>query len=207
MAFVVSSRAGAVAGFVGVAAFLVLYVIAASAMAAGPGYDITKNLLSDLGNPTSPAPWAFNSAVIIAGLLVIPFGLALGSVFGGWWGRAAQVDLTLAGVALIGVGIYPEGSPLHGPLARTFFLLMTIAFGLLVRPMFASKAFRPVGAGVTATAFVFAIVLVATDVAGVGFERLAEHLGVYAALVWQTSTALHLWRASTEAAEPRAAPT
>ena len=208
MAFVVSSRAGAVAGLAGVVIWTALYLLSAAAMAAGPGYSITENFLSDLGNPASPAPWAFNLADILAGLLAIPFGLALGGKLGGMWGRAAQAAIVLSGIALIGVGVYPEGSlyGLHTTFSLAFFLLLTIALGLLLRPMFASRAFSPVGAWVTAIAFVFAVAIVATFIGRIGNDHLAEHLGVYAALVWQTSTGLHLWRASTEAAEPLAAP-
>jgi hypothetical membrane protein len=48
----------------------VLYSIA---MASDPSYTFGKNYLSDLG--VGPGAWAFDSGLIIAGLLLVPFSV------------------------------------------------------------------------------------------------------------------------------------
>ena len=204
-----SPRTGAWTGLALVVIWAGLYLVAAvSAATSTYGYTITGNYLSDLGNPRAPAPWAFNAADILAGLLAIPFGLALGGALPRSWGRGVSAFVILGGIALMGVGVFPEESPygLHGTFSLAFFLLLTIALGVGLKPFFASKTFRPVGAWVAAAAFVLNVILVAAWVVSLGSAQLAEHLGVYSALVWTTSTALHLWRAGAEAAQPRAAP-
>lgn len=198
--------------------WVALYLVAAiSAMnpgfsidGRGPpnGYTITGNYLSDLGNPAAPAPWAFNLGCILAGLLAIPFGVALGATLPRPWGRAATVLVALGGIALVGVGVFAEGSPfgLHGTFSLAFFLLLTIALAFVLKPFFGSPTFRPVAAWVTVAAFVLSVVLLVTFVANVGNPYLAEHLGVFAGLAWTGTVAVHLWRAPVEAAQPKAAP-
>jgi hypothetical membrane protein len=201
MTSLVSPRLGALAGLAGLSLWIILYAVAAFAMASGPGYSITKNYLSDLGNPKSPAPWAFNSADMIAGIAAIPFGLALGSAIGGRVGRLLQGLVVAAGVALTFIGIFPEESPydLHGRFSTAFFLLLTLSLGVLTVPALRSPVLRPVGGWVTAVAFVFNVVLVLTTVLNLAAPQLGEHLGVYAALAWQLSTSLHLWRSPAPA--------
>ncbi len=204
----VTPRVGAWSGVALVLVWFPLYLVAAIAAVMSPyGYSITGNALSDLGNPRAPAPWAFNAGCILAGLLTIPFGLGLGGSLGGKWGRATKVLLPLAGVALVGVGVFPEESPynLHGTFSRVFFLLLAIAIGVLLRPFFASDTFRPVAAWIGVVAFGFALILVAADIGNLAFFHLAEHLAIYAALGWQMSVAAHLWRVSTVTG-PMAAP-
>ncbi len=202
MASLVSPRLGALAGLAGFSLWMILYAVAAVAMASGRGYSITGNYLSDLGNPrTAAAPWAFNAADIIAGLAAIPFGFALGSAIGGRVGRLLQVLVVVAGIALTFIGIFPEESPydLHGRFSTAFFLLLTVSLGVLTVPALRSPVLRPVGGWVTAVAFVFNVVLVLTTVLNLAAPQLGEHLGVFAALAWQLSTSLHLWRSPAPA--------
>jgi len=203
-----SPRIGALVGFALVAVWVALYLVAALSATSSPyGYTITGRYLSDLGNPAAPAPWAFNWACILAGLLAIPFGLALGGMLPKPWGLATSVLVALGGGALVGVGAYPEGSAfgLHTTFSLAFFLLLTVALGVALKPFFGSPSFRPVGAWVTAAGFVINVILLVAFVANVGNPYLAEHLGVFAGLAWVGTTAAHLWRASIAAAQPQAA--
>jgi hypothetical membrane protein len=204
MEFRVTPKVGALAALAGFSLWLTLYAISALAMASGPGYDITMNYLSDLGNPRSPAPWAFNAAVILAGGLAAPFGIALGGVVGGRWGTAVKVLVVLTGAALVGVGVFPEESPygLHGLFSIAFFLILTTALGVFLLPSLRMATFKPLGGWVTAAAFALNVILVVTWLAGIGNPYLSEHLGVYAALAWQLSTAFHLLSVGTAATTP-----
>ncbi len=179
-----NARTGGLLGFAAIAAWTLLYLVA---VAATPTYTITGSYLSDLGNPNAPAPWAFNAADILGGILFAPFGFVVGRTVGGRAGRAAQVLLPISAVGLIFVGIFPEGSPysLHTIVSAVFFLLLAVSAGLVGVPMYASTTFRPLGgylAGITVAA---AVAFLATS------NRLLEHVVVYAALVWQAWTA---WR-------------
>ncbi len=208
MRAIVTPRAGVLAGLAGLTAWIALYAISALAMASGPGYDVTRNYLSDLGNPASPAPWAFNAACLLGGILAIPFGLALGDALGGRGGRVLKFLIPLAGLSLVGVGAFPEGSPygLHGLVSLLFFVLLTASQGAMVLPALRAPTFRPLGGWVTAGAFVLSAALIISFFAGVGNDHLAEHLGVYGGLAWQLSSALYLWRSPTVAARTVTAP-
>jgi hypothetical membrane protein len=202
-------RTGAWAGILLVLVWVGLYLVAAVAAVRSPyGYNVVDYYLSDLGNPAAPAPWAFNAGDILAGLLAIPFGLALAGTVPRVWGRVAGTLVVLAGVSLVGVGAFPEGSPygLHGTFSLAFFLLLTIALGVVIRPFFRPGPYRPLAAWVTVGAFALNVVLVVTWVANVGDPQLSEHLGVFSALGWTGTTSFALWHAPTATTQPRAAP-
>jgi len=203
-----SPRIGALAGLALVAIWVSLYLVAALSAVASPyGYTIAGSYLSDLGNPAAPAPWAFNLACILAGALAVPFGLALAGVLPKGWGLATAVLVAIGGGALVGVGVYPEGSPfgLHGAFSLAFFLTLTVALGVALKPFFATAALRPIAAWVTAAAFIINVVLLVAFLANVGDPQIAEHLGVFSALAWTGTTAAHMWRASVAAAQPQPA--
>jgi len=178
------ARTGGLLGFAAIATWTLLYLVA---VASTPTYTITGSYLSDLGNPNAPAPWAFNAADILGGILFVPFGFIVGRTVGGRVGRMAQALLPISAVGLIFVGIFPEGSPysLHTIVSAVFFLLLAVSAGIVGVPMYSSSTFGRVGgylAGITVAA---AIAFLITT------NQLLEHVAVYAALVWQAWTA---WR-------------
>ena len=206
---VLSPRIGAICGLALIAVWVSLYLIAAVSAASSPyGYTVMERYLSDLGNPAAPAPWAFNLGCILAGILAIPFGLALAGMLPRRWGIASAVLVAIGGGALIGVGAFPEGSPygLHSAFSLAFFVTLTVALGVALKPFFGTPAFRPVAAWVTAGAFALNVVLLVTYLARVGDPQLAEHLGVFSALAWTGATAAHMLRASVAAEQPRPSP-
>src|SRR6266545_2041548 len=172
------ARTGGLLGFAAIATWTLLYLVA---VASTPTYTITGSYLSDLGNPNAPAPWAFNAADILGGILFVPFGFVVGRTVGGRAGRVAQVLLPISALGLIFVGIFPEGSPynLHTIVSAVFFLLLAVSAGLVGVPMYASTTFRPLGgylAGITVAA---AVAFLATS------NRALRDVVVYRPLVWQ----------------------
>lgn len=181
----ISSRSGGMLGIAAVGVWVALYLVAAVAY---PGYDVTRNFLSDLGHPAAPAAWAFNGACILAGLLLIPFGLSLGQALGGRAGMAGGALLAASAVALILVGVFPEESPnnVHFIVSLSFFLLLTASAGVLVVPLLRSSQFGSPAGIMAALTFAVALLFVST-----GGRQLLEHATVYVALAWAAVTS---WR-------------
>lgn len=120
-------RWGGVCGILGVVVTLAL-VLAASAME--PTFRWDQDALSDLG-VRSVAP-VFNAAVILGGILTIPFGLGVRA----WLPRRRLTDLgaiilVIGGVSLALVGVFTLDYPgLHALFALGYFLLVPV--GMLV---------------------------------------------------------------------------
>ena len=131
MAFQIPPRVGAASGLAAIVAWVSLYLVA---VALYPGYSIVDNYLSDLGHPSlAPGYWAFNAADILAGILFIPYGLAVGSVLRTRLGKVGGAFVVLTGMGLILVGVFPEDSPygLHFVASLAFFLLLTASAAFL----------------------------------------------------------------------------
>jgi hypothetical membrane protein len=72
-----------------------------------PGYNISKNYMSDLG--VGPAAQIFNSSVFLLGLMIIASAYSVHRCFGK---HILTGLLVLTGVGAMGVGMFPEDSPL-----------------------------------------------------------------------------------------------
>src|SRR3990172_10114928 len=98
------ARLGPLCGLLAAVVFLALFV---TAMVLDPGWRMGGMWLSDLGG--RQAAWAFNTACVLAGLLLIPYALSLPRVLHRglvtWVG--AVLFLVAAGF-LIGVGVFTE---------------------------------------------------------------------------------------------------
>ena len=79
--------------------------------------------MSDLGNlDLSAGHDIFNGALIISGLMYLPFMLGIGKYLGTKFGRSASIVGIIASIGAIGVGISPENFLLtHIIVADTFF--------------------------------------------------------------------------------------
>ena len=196
------ARTGALFGWAAVGAWVVLYLVAALST---PGYTITGNRLSDLGNPAAPAPWAFNSACILAGVFFVPFAWAIGAGLGRRTRLSGRVLLTVAALFVILLGVFHEGSPddLHFIFSALFFLFFLMAISLLGVAMWHSPRYgRASGvlsllASGLALVFIVAMVadaLLGTPIAGGVLSNVLEHLTVFAGLAWAGWNGLRLYR-------------
>ena len=187
MSWRISPRAGAGFGLLAILVWLVLYFIAAASL---PGYDLRTNQVSDLGNPSSPGAWAFNAACILAGLLFLPFALAIPGALAGRTAKAGGGLLIGAEAFLVLVGVFPEESPnnLHVLVSGGFFILLLISALVLAYPLHESRDFgRLTGylAGATAAASLATIVTRA--------EPFIEHITVFLGLLWSARAAGRMW--------------
>lgn len=187
MAFRVSTRLGAAFGLLAILAWLAFYFIAAASL---PGYDLLVNQVSDLGHPSAPGAWAFNAACILAGLLFVPFTLAIPGALAGRLAKAGSGLLTGAVAFLVLVGVFPEESPnnLHFLVSSGFFILLLTSAVVLAYPLHESRDFGHLSgylAAATAAASIATIVTLA--------EPIIEHLTVYIALLWIARAAGRMW--------------
>ncbi len=195
-------RTGAFFGWGAVAAWVVLYLVAALAT---PGYTITGNRLSDLGNPAAGAPWAFNSGCILAGLFFLPFAWSLGMGLSPWVRRVGSVILTIAAVFLVLLGIFHEESPynLHFIFSALFFISFMVVISHYAIAMWRSSRYGPVSGVLSVVASGLALVfieisilesLVSPPITESPLSNALEHFTVFAGLAWAAWNGLKLFR-------------
>ncbi len=197
----IDPRTGALFGFAAVAVWAALYLVAALST---PGYTITGNRLSDLGNPAEPADWAFNSACILAGIFFLPFAWGLGAGMRKWMRLIGSVMLSLAAVFLILLGVFHEGSPydLHFIFSALFFILFMMAISHYAVGMWRNPRYGKVSGALSVLAsglalwFVVTVAfesLMNTSIAGGALSDVLEHVTVFAGLAWAAWNALRLY--------------
>jgi hypothetical membrane protein len=198
----IAARTGAWFGFAAVAAWVALYLVAALST---PGYTITGNRLSDLGNPSQPAPWAFNSACILAGLFFFPFAWGLGAGMTKWMRGVGSVLLSIAATFLVLLGIFHEGSPynLHFIFSGLFFILFMMAISHYAVGMWRNPRYGPISGILSFLASGFALLFIIAAVvesatgiplAGGVLSNVLEHVTVFAGLAWAVWNAFRLHR-------------
>jgi hypothetical membrane protein len=103
----------------------------------GERFSMLNHFISELGEMgVSRAAWIFNTGILLAGLVMLPYVIGLGIAFGsplGWLGTAAGV-IAVLGVAA--VGVFPMNNmQAHTIAAKTYFrfgLVMVFFFGLAI---------------------------------------------------------------------------
>ena len=114
----------------------------------GEHYSLLNHFISELGEVgVSRAAWIFNTGLLLAGLLLLPYVVGLGIAFDsllGWLGTAAGI-IAVLGVAA--VGVFPMNNIKHHTTAAiTYFragLVMVFFFGLAIFFQPAGKAVIP----------------------------------------------------------------
>ena len=198
----IETRTGALFGGAAVASWVALYLVAALST---PGYTITGNRLSDLGNPSAPAAWAFNSACILAGLFFLPYAWALGAGLRVWMRRVGTYLLSLAAVFLVLLGVFHEESPnnLHFIFSALFFLLFMMAISHYAVAMWREPRYGKVSGILSVVASGFALLFVVTvlfesvanaQIAGGTVSNSLEHFTVFAGLAWAAWNAWRIFR-------------
>jgi hypothetical membrane protein len=207
------TRTGVLFGWAAVAVWFVLYGVAATST---PGYTITGSRLSDLGNPVAGAPWAFNSACILAGIFFLPFAWTLGAGMRPWMRRIGSLMLTLAGVFLILLGVFHEGSPynLHFIFSALFFLLFMMAISHYAVAMWRNPRYGKVSGALSVLASGLALFFILAGVvdslssepmAGGAVSNVLEHVTVFAGLAWAAWNGLRLYRTAPARTPPASA--
>ena len=181
------SDVGVACGFLAPLVFMALYLVA---VAGDPTYEFFGNYLSDLG--VGPAAWAFNSAVVIAGALMVPFALfGIWPRLGGGIAAGLAVVLTVMGGAfLMMVGIFTEDSgDTHYVVSVGFFLSMEAALLFYSWTLHFSHALGREMTSFTQGVFALGVVLIA-----MGFNPQTETVAVLMLVVWGLVAAIRIAR-------------
>jgi hypothetical membrane protein len=162
-----------------------------------PGYSISQNYISDLG--VGPSAMIFNSSVFLLGLLVVASAYFVQSSFRN---HLVTILLVLAGVGAMGVGVFPENSPvMHEIVSDIAFIfggLLPIAAYRLVRKPF---SYLSVVMGLLSLS---AMVLLSAQYSfGLGEQYFLglgpggmERMIVYPVLLWEVAFGGHLMTSS-----------
>ncbi len=151
------------------------------------------NWLSDLGSPEkNPSGEAyFSIGCMLTGMCMLLFiagldtwsdgiskkqGLAMGQACG-----------TLAALALVCVGIFAEGNPLHGAVSVIFFLLMTLFIVLVSISLWAHPAFNKLIGYYAVSVVLIDAILLYTYI--FEYAPIWEWLSVLGALIWAAALA------------------
>ncbi len=172
-----TQKAAVLCGFGAVVAFLVLYMIA---MSLDSTYVFGKNYLSDLG--VGNGAWAFNAALVLVGLLLIPFSvLGLGPALGDTkWAPVSKIMLAIAALFLVSIGVFTEDAgDIHGVVSYGFFLTMLVAFVFVALALYKTQYLGESGYGITLLVFIFGLILLP-----MGGDPLSETLAVLGIIVW-----------------------
>ncbi len=179
---------GRASGMLAAAVFLALYT---TAMAIDPGYEFYRNYLSDLG--VGPGAWAFNSAVIVAGALMVAFavlglGPALEQGLSHWkrpllrrvYAWSGPAVLSVGGAFLVLVGVFTEDAgDVHFVVSVGFFSFAYVALVLLAGVQRYSRALGTSGWFATIVTAAIGMVLLP-----LGFNPQTETVAVLAVVAW-----------------------
>lgn len=92
-------------------ATILMGIITAEALRP-PGYSTARNDISDLGVAVQPSATLFDIVMVVSGLLLM---LGAYGAYRGYQSRAVGIPLTLLGVEVLGVGLFPgdPNNPAH----------------------------------------------------------------------------------------------
>lgn len=114
----------------GIASSVVGFATTLAATVRSPSFSWTANALSDLGAVDAATPWLFNSGLMGAGVIALPFAWVLFDTARHVLERLGAASFAGSVVGLALVGAYPTGTTLHTPVAIAYFLLFTVAMWL-----------------------------------------------------------------------------
>lgn len=162
---------GTFSAFLGAVIFVALTILA---VVNYPGYSVYSNFLSDLGTGENSAMF-FNIAVMISGTAAVVLSIALNKIFNkSNECRLASIILAIAGISLVGIGVFTENHPIHSSISALFFATISvamIAFGIGLRANKKSYFFVLLGLSVPVSFMLIA-------------SQLAEHLAISLIIIW-----------------------
>jgi len=163
------------------------------AEAVSPTYSLQLNYVSDLGSAFPASAPVFNSSVVLFGELILGSVYYLQRAFG--WLPLSGL-LAFSGIGLLGVGLFPEGSPfaLHDLFSTLVFLFSGLAAVVASRIQRAPLSYFSAILGSTTLAAMILYVpgtgSFGTGI-GIGVGGL-ERMVVYPVLLWSIGFSGHL---------------
>jgi len=164
-------------GIIAPSIFLAFYSVA---MASDPDYTFGENYLSDLG--VGPGAWAFNSALVITGVLLVLFSImGVRPMLGNQaLSKVASAFLAVDGVMLTCIGIFTEDyDPEHYIFSISFFLTFLLTAVLMTIALWKTKVLGTFGYAFSAVIVVFGLILLP-----MGGDPFSETAAVFSIIVW-----------------------
>ena len=115
----------------GIVAMVFAWVIIGVCWALNPWFVFTEDAFSDFGGHRSSYPWLYNYGLIITGIMVVLYGSALCLISEDKLEIVGSSYVSLSGVFLALIGIYPSGTNPHTFVSTWFFLQIFIGFIIL----------------------------------------------------------------------------
>lgn len=133
---------GALCGILAPILFLVFYLISWN---LSTEYVFGESYLSDLG--VQEGAWAFNTGVVVAGILAIPFSLSLWMTLRpGWLPLIGYAVGIVTGLLLVGVGVFTEHyGGIHSVISVLFFAFVAFFQIILALPLIQNPKTKTVG--------------------------------------------------------------
>ena len=161
---------------------LQFFVVEAIAASRFGGYSYTRDTISDLGTAESSARLLMNGSFIVQGVLITAGALLLGPGLAGNGGRLSRVLLTVSGIGVLLVGVFPSDGDgtVHAIAAGAHLLgggigLTALAYGVRPRSEGLGTALALLGLlGIVATIFFGAAVFLFLGEGGT--ERVAAYV-------------------------------
>ncbi|MEB3758303.1 MAG: DUF998 domain-containing protein [Desulfurococcales archaeon] len=120
----------AIAGM-GVASPLLAWIVIGIAWKMNPWFNVLEDAYSDLGGQHATDPWIYNYGLVTVGVLMAFYGALLACWARGKLGVIGASYLALAGVFLVLIGVFHEGTRPHTFVSIWFFIQADIALILL----------------------------------------------------------------------------
>ncbi|MBS3053903.1 MAG: DUF998 domain-containing protein [Candidatus Aenigmarchaeota archaeon] len=173
---------GTFSAFLGAVIFVALTILA---VVNYPGYSVYSNFLSDLGTGENSAVF-FNIAVMISGTAAVVLSIALNKIFSkSNECKLASIILAIAGISLVGIGVFTENHPIHSSISALFFACISasmILFGISFRKDHSRW-------------YVFSILGILVPVFFLlDVKSLAEHLAISSVLIWSFAVGSLIYR-------------
>lgn len=175
----------------------------AAVQLAYPGYSDLANPISDLGDPAR-SPWhlVFDLSALALGLLGLAATYLVRVAFRPGRLRLAGLGLlALANVGVIGVGLFPEGSPhgLHTIVAGLAFVASGLALLLLAGAMLRDTRWDGLRlySALSGALVLAAVAAYSSPIATDAVRGLVERIIVAPALLWLVLASIHLLRVPT----------
>jgi hypothetical membrane protein len=175
-----TERAGGIWLSTGIFASAIFLILYSTAMSLDPDYTFGKNYLSDLG--VGPGAWAFNSGLVLAGILLVVFSvMGVRPLLGGLLiSKVASTFLAVDGLLLMCIGIFTEDyDPEHYIFSISFFLTFLLTAALMVLALWKTKVLGTFGYAFSAVVVVLGLMLLP-----MGGDPFSETVAVFAVIVW-----------------------
>jgi hypothetical membrane protein len=171
-------------------AFGAFNLLLALAIMARPDFALFTNYLSDLGVGESAI--YFNSACIIAGLLLVLIFYGFHEM--SWRAHMCTLGCALgmlSGIALMGVGVFPETHEWHFPVSASYFILAALSIATYTMNHVTRHGPLDILLAIGAVHFILSALLAYSAISDASNTPFYETATVFVFEIWVLAAAIH----------------